>query len=67
MQADALNAAVHLEMGHCAAWRGDYETAAESWERYLRLAPGAPEAPKVRVAAESAATLRCVLQEHMYV
>lgn len=67
IQSDALNAAVHLEMGHCAAWRGDFAEAAASWERYLRLAPAAPEAPKVRAAAECAATLRCVLQEHMYV
>jgi cytochrome c-type biogenesis protein CcmH/NrfG len=67
MHADALNAAVHLEMGHCAAWRGDFAEAAASWERVLRLAPGAPEASKVRAAAESVATLRCVLQEHMYV
>ena len=67
LEADALNAEIHLEMGHCAAWRGDLESAAAHWERYLRLAPGDASAPRVRSAIESAVALRCVLQEHMYV
>ena len=67
LEADALNADIHLEMGHCAAWRGDLESAAAHWERYLRLAPSDSSAPRVRSAIESAVALRCVLQEHMYV
>ncbi|HEY9516981.1 MAG TPA: tetratricopeptide repeat protein, partial [Gemmatimonadaceae bacterium] len=67
LESDTLNAAIYLEMGHCAAWRGDFEQAAVRWEQYLRLAPGAIDAPRVRAAAETAAALRCLLQEHMYV
>ena len=67
LEADALNAAVHLEMGHCAARKGDLEGAAAHWERYLRLAPNEAFAPRVRTAVENAVALQCVLQEHMYV
>jgi tetratricopeptide (TPR) repeat protein len=67
LEVDALNAEVHLEMGHCAARRGDLENAAAHWERYLRLAPNDAGAPRVRTAVENAVALRCVLQEHMYV
>ena len=67
LEADALNANVYLELGHCAAWRGDLESAAEHWERYLRLAPNDAGAQRVRTAVETAAALRCLLQEHMYV
>lgn len=67
LELDVLNAAVYLELGHCAAWCGELDEAAEHWERYLRLAPDANDAPSVRRAAETAAALRCLLQEHMYV
>ena len=67
LEADALNAEVYLEMGHCAARRGDLVNAATHWERYLRLAPNEALAPSVRTAVESAAALRCILQEHAHV
>jgi hypothetical protein len=67
LETDALDADVHLELGHCAAWRGDFENAAAHWERFLRLAPSDASAPRVRTAVETAAALRCILQEHMYV
>jgi Tfp pilus assembly protein PilF len=67
LEADALNAEVHLEMGHCAARRGDLEDAATHWERYLRLAPGGTLVPRVRSAVEKAVALRCILQEFAYV
>jgi Flp pilus assembly protein TadD len=67
LEADALNADVHLEMGHCAARRGDLANAATHWERYLRLAPNDGLAPSVRAALENAVALRGVLQEHAHV
>jgi Tfp pilus assembly protein PilF len=67
LEADALNAEVHLEMGHCAARRGDLEDAATHWERYLRLAPGGTLVPRVRSAVEKTVALRCLLQEFAYV
>jgi hypothetical protein len=67
LEVDALNAEVHLEMGHCAARRGDLASAATHWERYLRLAPNDALAPSVRTAVENAVALRCILQEHAHV
>jgi hypothetical protein len=67
LEADALNAEVHLEMGYCAARRGDLETAATHWERYLLLSPNDALAPSVRVAIENALSLRGILQEHAHV
>ena len=67
LEADALNAEVHLEMGHCAARRGDLANAATHWERYLRLAPNDALAPSVRTAVENAVALRSILQEYAHV
>ncbi len=67
LEADALNAEVHLEMGHCAALRGDLEDAATHWERYLRLAPSGTLVPRVRSAVEKAVALRSILEEFAYV
>ncbi|HEX6535377.1 MAG TPA: DUF4388 domain-containing protein [Gemmatimonadaceae bacterium] len=64
LHADALNAAVHREMGFCAARRGDLREAVTNWERYLRLAPAAPDVSAVRLASDAAAQLSGVLQEH---
>jgi tetratricopeptide (TPR) repeat protein len=63
LRLDALNPAAHRELGHCAARRGDHDEAVASWGRYLRLAPDAPDAPRVRAMAEAASTLRTLLQE----
>jgi hypothetical protein len=65
MSADALNPELHRDLGFCAAWRGDYLEAAGSWERYLKLAPSAPDAPRIRGAVESLTRLRSLLSEHL--
>ncbi len=65
LQADALEPAVHLETGCCAAWRGDYQEALTSWDRYLRLAPDGADAAAVRHAVESVTTLSAMLAERM--
>ena len=61
---DPLNPAVHRAIGWAAAGRGDYGEAAASWERYLRAAPGAPEAMPVRAALAAVQRLRDLLTEH---
>ena len=65
LQADALEPAVHLETGCCAAWRGDYQEALTSWDRYLRLAPDGADAAAVRHAVESVTRLSAMLAERM--
>lgn len=65
LQADALEPAVHLETGCCAAWRGDYQEALTSWDRYLRLAPDGADAAAVRHAVESVTRLSRMLAERM--
>jgi len=65
LQADALEPAVHLETGCCAAWRGDYREALTSWDRYLRLAPDGVDAAAVRHAVESVTRLSAMLAERM--
>jgi len=65
LQADALEPAVHLETGCCAAWRGDYQEALTSWDRYLRLAPDGADAAAVRHAVESVTALSAMLAERM--
>ena len=65
LQADALEPAVHLETGCCAAWRGDYREALTSWDRYLRLAPDGADAAAVRHAVESVTRLSAMLAERM--
>ncbi|HEY7877194.1 MAG TPA: DUF4388 domain-containing protein [Gemmatimonadaceae bacterium] len=65
LQSDALEPAVHLETGCCAAWRGDFAGAVISWERYLRLAPDAGDAAEIRDIAASASHLAMLLRERM--
>jgi len=65
LQADALEPAVHLETGCCAAWRGDYQEALTSWDRYLRLAPDGADAAPVRDAVDSVRRLSAMLAERM--
>lgn len=47
-----------LVAGLAAAKRGDFSTARASWDRYLELAPNAPEAPRVRSAIDAMNILR---------
>lgn len=65
LQSDALEPAVHLDSGCCAAWRGDYADAVTSWERYLRLAPEAGDAAAIREATTAASQLAALLRERM--
>ena len=65
LQADALEPAVHLETGCCAAWRGDYQEALTSWDRYLRLAPDGADAAAVRQAVEAVQRVSGMLAERM--
>ncbi len=67
LQLDAGNAAAHLELGFCAAARGDFTEAEACWDRYLRLAPDAGDAERVRAAMETASRLRGYLAEHLNV
>ena len=61
---DALNAAVHRELGNAAARRGDHAEAVGCWERYLRMHPDAADAGRVRSALHAASQLRDILHEH---
>lgn len=65
LQSDALEPAVHLESGCCAAWRGDFAGAVTSWERYLRLAPDADDAEEIRAATACVTRLAALLRERM--
>ncbi len=47
-----------LASGLAAAKRGDFTGARESWDRFLQLAPSAPEAPRVRSAIDAMNILR---------
>ena len=47
-----------LASGLAAAKRGDFSAARESWDRFLQLAPSAPEAPRVRSALDAMNILR---------
>jgi tetratricopeptide (TPR) repeat protein len=62
---DPLHERVHCEMGYNAAARGSYLDALAGWERYLRMAPAAPDVPQVRSVMEATARLRLLLQDHM--
>ena len=64
---DALNVPVHLELGFAAVRHGDLGEAVGSWERYLRLRPDAPDAPRVRTALDAASRLRDILRERAHV
>ena len=60
---DALNPALYLLLGACAASRGALAEAVSGWERYVRLAPDAADAARVRGVAEVAGRLRDALRE----
>lgn len=47
-----------LASGLAAARRGDFIAARESWDRFLQVAPSAPEAPRVRSALDAMNILR---------
>jgi hypothetical protein len=50
--------ALHLELGYAAVSKGDFHSAIESWERYLRAArPPSADADTVRAALASATHL----------
>jgi tetratricopeptide (TPR) repeat protein len=63
LERDALNPALYLLLGACAASRGDLADAVAGWERYQRLAPDAPDTSHVRAVADAAARLRDAMKE----
>ncbi len=63
LERDALNPALYLLLGACAASRGDLADAVAGWERYQRLAPDAPDTSHVRAVADAAARLRNAMKE----
>jgi Tfp pilus assembly protein PilF len=65
LQLDASHPGVHLELGFCAAARGDFAEAEACWDRYLRMSPQAADAERVRGAMETASRLRTYLTEHL--
>jgi hypothetical protein len=48
--------------GLASARGGDFTTARAMWERFLQLAPDAPEAPRVRAALESLGRMRDAIE-----
>lgn len=63
---DALEPAVHLELGFVAAAQGALREAVTSWGHYLGMAPGAGDAGRVRAAAEAATRLATLVEEHVH-
>ncbi|HVE78797.1 MAG TPA: DUF4388 domain-containing protein [Gemmatimonadaceae bacterium] len=61
---DPINAEIHLELGFAAARVGDFAAAIAGWEQFLKLAPAAPAAARVRTATESAQRLKTALEAH---
>jgi regulator of sirC expression with transglutaminase-like and TPR domain len=64
VQSDPLTPAVHLDLGFAAVRVGAYATAHASWEHYLRLAPGAPDAARARAALETSTRLMHLCEAH---
>jgi hypothetical protein len=65
VQADPLTPEMHLELGFAAAHVGDFSTARSSWEHFLRLAPTASDAPRVRAGIEALTHLKNLLDAHV--
>ena len=63
LERDALNPALYLLLGACAASRGDLADAVAGWERYQRLAPDASDTSRVRAVADAAVRLRDAMKE----
>jgi hypothetical protein len=64
VQSDPLTPAVHLDLGFAAVRVGDFASAHASWEHYLRLAPGAPDAARARAALETSTRLMHLCEAH---
>jgi len=63
-QVDPLHPDVQRELGYAAARRGDLAGAVGAWAHYMRVAPGATDAPDIRAAREAAARLLSALEAH---
>ncbi len=63
LERDALNPALYLLLGACAASRGALADAVAGWERYQRLAPDAADTSRVRAVADAASRLRDAMKE----
>ena len=64
VQADPLTPAVHLDLAFAAVRVGDFGNARASWEHFLRLAPAAPEVPRVNAALETLTRMIHLVEAH---
>jgi hypothetical protein len=64
VHADPLTPRVHLDLGFAAVRVGEFDTARASWEHFLRLAPGGPDATRVRSALDGLERLTQLLEAH---
>ena len=64
VQADPITPEVHRELGFAAMRVGDFANARASWEHFLRLAPSAPDAGRVREGLDALTRMEHVLEAH---
>jgi hypothetical protein len=62
VQLDPLTPEVHHDLGAAAARVGDFTAARANWEHFLRLAPTAASAPRIRTAIETVDRLLHLLE-----
>ena len=65
VQVDPLTPDVHLDLGFAAVRVGDFGNARASWEHFLRLAPSAPETPRVAAALEALSRMIHLVEAHV--
>ena len=65
VQVDPLTPDVHLDLGFAAVRVGDFGNARASWEHFLRLAPSAPETPRVAAALEALSRIIHLVEAHV--
>ena len=65
MRADPLTAAVHRALGFAAARVGDLNLARSSWEHYLRLVDGSPDARPIESALDALDRFTAILDAHV--
>jgi hypothetical protein len=65
VRADPLAVAVHRALGFAAARAGDLELARSSWEQYLRLVDGSPDARPIESALDALERFIAILDAHV--
>lgn len=63
-RADPLSAAVHRALGFAAARAGDLNLARSSWEQYLRLVDGSPDARPIESALDALDRFTAIVDAH---